>query len=169
MNKLFFLLGFLCLIALLLPACAPAPEPEREPAPEPVFDQAAEEAAVRGAEEQFIVFWNAHDGKALCASYVEDAQSWSGEWKGRAACETSFGELFAGSFKNFQVELLEELGIVFVTPDVAIYSARYGYSGVTNEAGETSPPAKTRYARVYVKKNGTWMGAYGQFNLPIEE
>ena len=35
MKQLFILIGFVCLIAMSLPTCAPAPEPEPEPAPEP--------------------------------------------------------------------------------------------------------------------------------------
>ena len=132
-------------------------------------DQAADEAAVREAEEKYIVTWNAHDGKALCATHVENSESWDGTRKGRAACEKIFEERFSGPFKGFQVKLEDEIGIVFVTPDVAIYKARYEFSGVTDETGKTLPPGKTLYARVYVKKDGKWMGAHGQFNRPIEE
>jgi hypothetical protein len=132
-------------------------------------DQAEDEAAVRKAEEAYIVTWNVHDGKALCATCVEDYESWNGNVKGRAACEKYYGESFAGSRKNFQVELLEEIGLFFVTPDVAIYKARYGFNGVVDDEGKTLPPGKVLYARVYVKKNGKWLGAHGQFTRVIEQ
>ena len=134
-----------------------------------IADQAEEEAAIRKAEEKYIVTWNAHDGKALCATYVENYESWNGNIKGRAACEKSFGERFAGPLKNFQVKLSDEIGIVFATPDIAIYKARYDFSGTVDEEGKTLPPGKALYARVYVKKNGKWLGAHGQFTRTIEE
>ena len=58
MKQLFILVGFVCLVSMLLPACAPAPEPEPEAAPEPVFDQAAEEAVIRKAMENNFSTWN---------------------------------------------------------------------------------------------------------------
>jgi uncharacterized protein (TIGR02246 family) len=136
----------------------------------PVMAQStADEAAVREAEEKYIVTWNAHDAKALCATNVENSENWEGTRKGKVACEKAFEEYFAGSLKNFEVKLLDEVGIVFVAPDVAIYKARYAYSGTLDDEGKASPPGKTMYARVYVKKDGKWLGAHGQFNRPIEE
>ena len=132
-------------------------------------DQAEDEAAVREAEEKYIVTWNAHDGKALCATHVESVESWGGGWKGKAACEKYYGENFAGPWKNFQVKLSEEVGLVFVTPDVAIYKARYAHSGGFDREGKALPAGNVLYARVYVKKNGKWLGAHGQLVRPIEE
>jgi len=132
-------------------------------------DQAADEAAIRNAEEEYIVTWNAHDGKALCATCVEEYESWNGNVNGRPACEKYYGENFAGPWKNFQVKLSEEVGVVFVTPDVAIYKARYAHSGGFDREGKALPAGKVLYARVYVKKNGKWLGAHGQLVRPIEE
>ena len=65
MKQFFPLFGLVCLIAMLLPACAPEQGPE--PAAEPLFDRAAEEAAIRSAEAKGHDAWNAHDAKAIAA------------------------------------------------------------------------------------------------------
>ncbi len=168
MKKLFFFAGFVCLIAMLLPACAPESEPVPEAAPEPVFDQAAEEAAVRKAEEKFIASWNAQDISAVADMYVENIEDWGGAVKGIAAMRKADEEMFAGAFKNTQSKLIEEIGIVFVTPDVAIYKSRYENGGMLDEAGTALHPTKALVADVYVKKNGKWMYA-ASFSRPMEE
>ncbi len=159
---------FVCLIAMLLPACAPEPEPVPEAAPEPVFDQAAEEAAVRKRQETSAAAWNAHDAKAIAAMRVENFENWEGTTKGRAAYEKGVEESFAGPLKNFHSKMLEEIGIVFVTPDVAIYKSRYENGGMLDEAGTALHPTKALVADVYVKKNGKWMYA-ASFSRPMEE
>jgi uncharacterized protein (TIGR02246 family) len=169
MKKRLILTGFVCLFALLLSACAPAPEPEPEPqpAPEPVFDQAAEEAAIRKVVEKIIETANAHDVEAYTALHAEYAESWDGTAKGRVAWGKFVGDLWE-SQKDIQYKQLEEIGIVFVTPDVAIFKAVDEVTGSLDSDGTPLPPQNELRARVFVKKDGEWLYA-AYFSRPIEE
>jgi uncharacterized protein (TIGR02246 family) len=144
----------LCLLFVPLPAAA---------------DQAADRTAIREAEKIYRDVYNAHDAKAFAATYDDNAENWNGSARGRASIERIYSEFFAGPEKNTQVTLLEEIGIFFVTADVAIYKARYGFSGRLDEEGKALPPSQVLYAKVYVKKDGKWLGAHGYFIRPIGE
>ncbi len=167
MKKLLLLSGFACLIAMLLPACAPPPEPEPEPAPEPVFDQAAEEAAIRKVSKQYFAAYNKHDADALAAWFVEDLENWK-------ATQRSLADLIQVWTKSWerqpdgQLGFGEEIGIIFVTPDVAIHKYIENYLGNLDADGKPLPPSKGIAADIYVKKNGKWLCA-AFFNRPIEE
>ena len=133
-----------------------------------VADQADDEAAVRKVTEKLLAAWNAHDGKAVISVVHENYENWMGTIKGRAASEKDNEELLAGPWKNAQFELLDEIGIVFVTPEVAIYKGRYSNSGIVDEDGETVPPAKFLWAGVWLKKGGNWLLATN-FSRTMEE
>jgi ketosteroid isomerase-like protein len=167
MKHLFILAGFVCLIAMLLPACAPAPEPEPEAAAEPVFDQAEEDAALRNALETTRTAYNKHDVKAYAAMCDDIIESWDGSVKGRAAWEKMVSENLERQ-KDRQNKQLEEIGIIFVTPEVAIYKSRDEWTGDVDAEGNPLPPSKGLVARVFVKRNGNWLYA-ANFQRPIEE
>ena len=139
-------------------------------APAVQAQSAADEAAVREAAKQWIAAANAHDAKAIAkataALVTEDYEFWGGTVKGRAAYEKWLSEFFTG--QHVHVKQLEEIGIVFVTPDVAIYKARNEWSGFVDEDGKPIPPAKNLRANVYVKQGGKWLVA-ATFWRTIEE
>ena len=132
-------------------------------------DQTEDEAAIRKAEEMCLAAHHSHDATALAATYDENAENWIGTIKGRAVIEKQYGENYAGPLQNLKIKVLDEIGIVFVTPDVAIYKARYEFSGMLDEEGKALPTNKVLYAKVFVKKNGKWLGAHGYFYRSIEE
>ena len=74
---------------------------------------AADEAAVRKAIEQRVTAYNAKDAKAFLASTDEDCETWSGN-----PCNAAIRE--SGIIPPGQYKLTEEIGLVFITPDVAI-------------------------------------------------
>ena len=167
MKKLISLAGFLCLIAMFLPGCAPAPEPETEPATEPVFDQAAEEAAIRDFVKNHYAALNAHDWETVFANTDENVEDFAGTRKGKAANEEYYGEIFETRFKDAQWEQYEELSIHFITPDVALYKDRYNFTGALDAEGNTRPPSKWSNAWVLVKRNGKWlMAEIAQWVIP---
>lgn len=63
---------------------------------------------------------------------------------------------------------LDEIGIVFVTPDVAIYKCRDEVTGGLDADGNPRQPEKRLAAAVYVKKNGKWLWTTW-FSRPIQE
>lgn len=130
-------------------------------------DQAEEEAAIREVMEQFFAEANKHDIKSALSLCVEDLENWTGSMKGRAAFEKYYTE-FWGRNKDRQYELLDEIGIVFVTPDVAIYKYRDKATGGLDADGKPNPPQKRLNADVYVKKNGKWL-THSWYWRPIEE
>ena len=167
MKQLFLFAGVVCLIAMLLPACTPPPEPVAEAAPEPVFDQAAEEAAVREATRQYIAAHNKHDTEAIVALIDEECKQW-GDWViGKEAYAKWYEENFEQS-KDLQVELSDEFSIDFITPEIAVHKFREEMTGIVDEDGNPQPPEKGLRAYLYVKKNGQWLRR-AQFWRLIEE
>jgi hypothetical protein len=59
--------------------------------------------------------------------------------------------------KDIKVELLEDLGVVFLTPDVAVHKFYEGGSGWLDEDGNPTPPGKGLRALTYIRNNGTWV------------
>ena len=168
MKRLSILVGLVCLIAMLLPGCAPSPEPEPEAAPEPVFDQAAEESDIRDVVEQLYAAMNKHDAKGYLALCDEDFEIWDGTVKGKVALEEYLSTDVWGRQPDIQWKLVDEIGIVFVTPDVAIYKERDEPTGRLDADGKPLPPAKRLIARVFVKKSGEWFQSMF-LGMPIEQ
>jgi hypothetical protein len=158
MRFLVILVGVVC---LALPACAPQPEPEPEAAPEPVFDQAAEEAAIRKANEDRIAVWNAKDEMAYPAFFDKDCT----DGLDGGPCEA---DAFLEATKNTKLSVVKDAGVVFITSDVAILRYTTEDTGSLDADGKPEPPGKGQYARVYVKKDGKWLMATSFFQL-IEE
>ena len=164
MKQLLYSVGFVCLIVMPLLVCAPAPEPEA--VPEAVFDQAAEEAAIREVGEQFLTAFNNHDAKAYTSLVDENFENWEGDLKGRAAFEKMLTESFERQ-KSIKAKALDDIGIVFATPNVAIWKGRAEFVGRLDADGKPLPPLRMLVAQVLVKKNSNWLRA-ARFSRPIE-
>ena len=132
-----------------------------------VADQAADEAAIREVIEQAFAMANKHDAKALMSLCTEDFEGWTGERKGRAAWEEFLSDHW-GRQKDFQYELIDEIGLIFVAPNVAIHKYHERTTGLLDADGKPLPERKRLVAYVYVKKDGKWMAATF-FARPIEE
>jgi uncharacterized protein (TIGR02246 family) len=129
-------------------------------------DRTADEAAIRKVVEQVNTIHNRHDVKALVALFDETVEDWAGLTKGRAAMEKNLTELFSRENDRRQEEL-EEIGIVFVTPDVAIYKSKRVTTGTVDAEGNPLPPEKVMFARVMVKREGRWYLA-AWFGAPLQ-
>ena len=99
--------------------------------------------------------------------YDEEIESWDGSAKGRSGHQKAIAE-YLQLAKNARMKELEEIGIVFVTPDVAIHKLRREMSGMVDADGKTLPDTKQIHARVFVKRNGKWLQA-AYFSRPIQE
>jgi len=131
-------------------------------------EQAADEAAIRKAMEQNFATWNAKDVKSHVALYSEVAVPW--EYAGRGdleGVEKYLTSVFMKQ-KDAKAKITQEIGIVFVTPDVAIYKAYAERTGMVNGDGKVMPPSKGLGAWILVKKGGVWLFA-ASFHRPIEE
>jgi hypothetical protein len=110
---------------------------------------------------------NKHDAKAYAALFDQIYENWAGSIKGRAALEKSMAENFKNQ-KAYQYKALDEIGLIFVTPDVAVFKEHGEVSGYVDENGKTLPPSKILWAGIVVKRNGNWLIA-AEFETPIEE
>jgi uncharacterized protein (TIGR02246 family) len=120
---------------------------------------AEDEAAIKKVVEKLYAALNKKDIKAAFALCDENFEDYSGTLKGREANEKRWTPIFETRFKNVQYKPVEEIGVQFITPNVAIYKDRYDFSGVLDEDGNTRPPSKWSNAHVLVKKEGKWMYA----------
>ena len=129
--------------------------------------QAEDEAAIRKVWEQNQAAFNNHDAKGMAALWETSlVESWDGSAKGAARVEY-YADLFKRQ-PSIQSEVLGEIGIIFVTPDVAVYKARMDNTGLVDEDGKPLQQVKWLGAWVMVKKNGEWLSA-AFFSRPIEE
>ena len=129
-------------------------------------DRAEDKAAIRKVFEQINAAFNNHDAKGMFALVDESSESWNGSRKGAAQAE-----YYADMFKrmpSIKSERLKEIGIIFVTPDVAVYKALMDNTGLTDEDGKPLPQLKWLGAWIMVKRNGKWLSA-AFFTRLIEE
>jgi uncharacterized protein (TIGR02246 family) len=132
-----------------------------------VADQAEDEKAIREASEKVMAAFNAHDAKAQTPLFDEKIEAWNGTGKGRAEHEKGYVEYFQNRPK-IGMKHLDEIGIVFITPDVAIHKLRREMTGRVDADGKPLPDVKHLHARVFVKRNGKWLLA-AYFSTPTEE
>ena len=131
-------------------------------------DQAEDEAEVRDAYKQLLTAFNNHDAEAMMAMAADFIEFWDGDSKGLTAHKKFFSDFFAKR-ENLKCEVLGEIGIVFVSSDVAIYKLREEYTGLIDDEGyPISTPETDLAAHVFVKKDGTWLWV-ARFGSTIEE
>jgi uncharacterized protein (TIGR02246 family) len=120
---------------------------------------AEDEEAIKKVVEQLYAALNKKDIKAAFALCDENFENYTGTLKGREANEKRWMPIFKTRFKNVQYKPVEEIGIQFITPDVAIYKDSYDFTGALDEDGNTLQALKWSNAHVFVKKDGKWMYA----------
>jgi uncharacterized protein (TIGR02246 family) len=129
----------------------------------PVMAQsAADEAAIREVVKQINVAFNKSDAKAMASYIVEDFENWPGTRKGRKQVSENWASA-EGQYKQ-----LDEIGIIFVTPDVAIFKEHGEETGFLDSDGKPLPTEKVLESWVAVKKNGKWLLA-AIFTRAIED
>ncbi len=133
-----------------------------------VAQNAADEAAIREANEQRIAIWNAKkDAKAYLVFFDEDCTN--GFNGNPCAAEIRESGEFSEQDKNARIKILEQGDVVFITPDVAIYRYTSEISGRVDADGKPRPPGKSQNAVVYAKKDGKWLLAAHNLRRPVEE
>ncbi len=137
---------FLCLIVLggAIVNCSFAGQPR---------DPAADEAAIRKADEAYVVAFNKHDAKALADAWSPEAvylnRVTGDEVTGRAA----IAEEFTAVFKNQPAVKLElnVQSIQFVSPNVAVEQ------GISKTLAPKTEPEEEEYSAVFVRREGQWL------------
>jgi hypothetical protein len=128
-------------------------------------DRAKDEAAIREVVEQVNTIHNRHEVEPLVALFDQTVEDWTGATRGRAAYEKAIAGLFEREGNRLQKEV-EEVGIVFVTDDVAIYKSRRQVMGEVDSAGKKLPPQTVNLARIFVKREDGWLLS-AWFAMPV--
>jgi len=130
-------------------------------------DKAKDEAAIRKVVAQVNTIHNRHEVEPLVALFDETVENWTGTIRGRAAYEKAIAGLFEQEDNRLQKEV-EEVGIVFVTDDVAIYKSRRQVMGEVDSAGKELPPQTVNLARIFVKRDDRWLLS-AWFAMPVTQ
>jgi ketosteroid isomerase-like protein len=118
-------------------------------------DVEAEEAAIRETMKKAIDGLNNHDIQAHLSTLTEDFETWSGRGEKKAR-EKYYIELWEWQ-KSAIYKVVEELGISFVSPDVALYKARCESTGQIEKDGTPIPRNEWQGVWILAKKNGKWL------------
>ena len=121
--------------------------------------QSPDEEAVKNIERQWDDAWNRHDPKALAALLSEDADfvNVTGTlYKGRDAFEKLMARTHQTSFKDSTRNTLET-HVKFLTPEIALTTARWRISGDRNADGTPRPPREGIMTRVVAKQGDRWV------------
>jgi uncharacterized protein (TIGR02246 family) len=116
-------------------------------------EPAADEAAIRKADEAYVTAFNKHDAKALADAWSPEAVYLSrvtgDEVVGRAAIAEQFTALFKDQ-PEVKLDLNVE-SIQFVSPNVAV---EHGIAKTLAPKGE---PEEIAYSAVFVRREGQWL------------
>jgi ketosteroid isomerase-like protein len=161
MKKLFIVLPLVLLLCLSF-GCQNAEEVAEEPA----VDIEAEKASIRETMKIAVEGINNHDIQAHLSTLTEDFETWSGKGD-KGVREKSFIEYWELQ-KNVKHSLVEEYGITFISPDVALYKARFETTGEIEEDGTPIPANEWQGVWILAKKGGKWL-IPAWYTRPIEE
>jgi ketosteroid isomerase-like protein len=161
MKKLFMVLPLVFLICFTF-AC----QKGEEVAEKPVVDVEAEKAAIRETMKIAVEGINNHDIQAHLSTLTEDFETWSGKGD-KGTREKSFIEYWELQ-KNVKHSLVEEYGITFISPDVALYKARFETTGEIEEDETPIPANEWQGVWILSKKGGKWLVS-AWYTRPIEE
>ena len=150
MKKLFMVLPMVFLLCFTF-CCQKAEEVAEEPA----ADVEAEKAAIREIMKISVEGINNHDIQTHLSTLTEDFETWSGKGD-KGAREKSFIEFWERQ-KNVKYSLVEEYGITFISPDVALYKARFETTGEIEEDGTPIPANEWQGVWILAKKGGKWL------------
>jgi hypothetical protein len=126
--------------------------------PAPASDRSADEAAIRKAMAQMDEAYRLRDGRMFGALMAEDFENWLGTDKGRDVNVTISMEGLK-SQPTVQYKRSAEIGIVFLSADVALYKAHWEFTGMVDAEGKALPPMKLLGACAMVRREGKWLMA----------
>jgi uncharacterized protein (TIGR02246 family) len=121
-------------------------------------DQAGDEAAIWKVVEQMFSAFAKGDPAGMAAHFDKVYENATGARKGARAFVEYYKEWLKDR-PNFKSKIIEKIGVVFVTSDVAIAKARVEYSGLIDADGKPLSPGKALQAEVFVRRNGRWLRA----------
>jgi len=127
----------------------------------------AEEEAIREALEEILVAYGNYDGKAMSELSHDPFIMYEGVFEGRSSIDSLWENLLR-MWKTQKVVPLEDLGVHFLTPDVAIWRGSSEFVDRLDAEGQPLPPQQVVGATVFVKTEGKWRRACA-FVKPMAE
>lgn len=129
--------------------------------------EAEDKAAIRKTIEGIYTALNQHDAQGIAALCDDNLDTWEMARSGRQEVKQWVGEMVPGPEAGTATEA-GEIGISFVTPDVAIQKSRREVRGQIGPDGKPLPLQKQLFLRIFVKKNGKWL-LRGFFPMPVAD
>ena len=117
---------------------------------------ADDEAAIRDVVAGIYAGFHAHDPAAIARLCDDSLDTWQTGRSGREEVLAWIREMVPGAQSGAAREL-EELGISFIGPDVAMQKSRRELTGRTDADGNPLPAQSQLFLRVFVKKDGRWL------------
>jgi ketosteroid isomerase-like protein len=134
--------------------------------PDSAFDPVAEEKAIREALAQILDAYGASDSKTMASLSDETFMNTRMVRTGREEVEKWWATVFE-AWGPTTVHPIRDFGIVFVTPDVAIWRGISEFRDRVDADGNPVPPQQVIGANVWVKRNGRWYRA-ATFVQPLD-
>ena len=128
---------------------------------------AADETEIRAAIKQYINAHNKHDIKAMAAFIDDNWQNFTGERKGKASYGKWMTEWFEQNADR-HLAVAKEIGIEFITSDVALYTYYQEVTGLVDDDGNAQPASKGLSGWLFARKGGQWK-MRKWFWRPVEE
>ena len=125
---------------------------------------ARDKAAIEARMQEFATAWNAHDPKAMAATWAEDGDlvnPFGRSPRGRAEIVKLFEEEQGGVMKT-STYTVGASTIREIRPGVAVADFDSTVTGMTSPDGQAIPPFAHHVTVVYVKEGGKWSAKTGR-------
>lgn len=134
----------------------------------PLAKPAGAELEVHNAHQKYVDAWNAHDAKAMAASWATDCDYTEPDGRtvfGREAVEKLLAIEHTTVFKQSKLNLIVER-VRFITPEVAVADGSYELFGARDPRGREIGVRSGYFTTVLQKTDGNWLVASGRLMLP---
>ena len=125
----------------------------------PVIAKEPSDSAIRATDQVFATAWNAHDAKAMAATWSKDGDlvnPFGRAAKGRTNIEALITDEHSVAFKH-SIYTPGPMSIRFIQPTIAVAESDTVISGIVNTDGTSAPPMNVHIMRVVQKINGKWL------------
>jgi ketosteroid isomerase-like protein len=142
-----------------MPGCEPGDiRIETDTDTEPEVDYEAEEKAIREVISRIREAYGKKDAKVMADTADEKLYTFTETAEGSEAIERMFADFFEDN-ETMKLNPLEDMGVHFLTPNVAVFMGRYEFLDMVDAEGKPLPPQEFIGVNHYVKRNGQWKRA----------
>jgi uncharacterized protein (TIGR02246 family) len=110
---------------------------------------------VRATFSEIISAFNAHDAERWASVMDPSFVNWPGDVRG-ADEERRFIAAYFGRQRGTQYQQLDEIGLVLLTPEVALYRTYGEVRNAVDTNGQVQPPSRILEAWLFRKRGDNW-------------